>query len=127
MERKIGEIFEYNGEWYQCVKNDNTCTGCALFDKPCNDNGVMFGECYYVERSDRTSVIFKKLKKAGEPIIVIGRTFQKFTNSNSCVGCVFCNENNGCDKCCYMDEPCLDNEIWIEIKQRKEDMEEKKE
>ena len=20
MERKIGEIFEYNGEWYQCVE-----------------------------------------------------------------------------------------------------------
>lgn len=26
MERKIGEIFEYNGEWYQCVKGD--CTKC---------------------------------------------------------------------------------------------------
>lgn len=24
MERKIGEIFEYNGEWYQCVEG-NSC------------------------------------------------------------------------------------------------------
>ena len=31
MERKIGEIFEYNGEWYQCVKGD--CTKCDFFIK----------------------------------------------------------------------------------------------
>ncbi len=30
MERKIGEIFEYNGEWYQCVKDttDEDCGEC---------------------------------------------------------------------------------------------------
>ena len=26
-ERKIGEIFEYNGDWYQCIKG-NTCNDC---------------------------------------------------------------------------------------------------
>lgn len=29
MEWEIGEIFEYNGEWYQCVGHPyNECTDC---------------------------------------------------------------------------------------------------
>ena len=130
MERKIGEIFEFGGEWYQCVECDS-CGKCSLRTTECGSStksdlaDEVFGECSKIRRSDSKHAIFKKLEKVGEPIIVIGRTFQKFTNSDSCVGCVFCNENNGCDKCCYMDESCLDNEIWIEIKQNKEDMEEK--
>ena len=33
MERKIGEIFEYEGEWYQCVEDSmyDYCRGCASF------------------------------------------------------------------------------------------------
>ena len=30
MERKIGEIFEYKGEWYQCVIG-YSCYDCAFF------------------------------------------------------------------------------------------------
>lgn len=33
MERKVGEIFEYNGEWYQCVeqpKQHDCFTVCEL-------------------------------------------------------------------------------------------------
>ena len=58
MERKIGEIFEYNGEWYQCVKSDGTCNGCVGKFQPysfCNG----FKEC--------VGKIFKKLEKVGEP------------------------------------------------------------
>ena len=37
MERKIGEIFEYNGEWYQCVPN-----------KECNeDRGLRAGIFFF--------------------------------------------------------------------------------
>lgn len=32
MERKVGEIFEYNGEWYQCVEGTG-CYKCAFYDK----------------------------------------------------------------------------------------------
>ena len=32
MERKVGEIFEYNGEWYQCVEGIG-CYRCAFYDK----------------------------------------------------------------------------------------------
>lgn len=58
MEHKIGEIFEYNGEWYQCVKSDGTCNGCVGKFQPysfCKD----FKRC--------VGKIFKKLEKVGEP------------------------------------------------------------
>lgn len=32
MERKVGEIFEYNGEWYQCMEGIG-CYRCAFYDK----------------------------------------------------------------------------------------------
>lgn len=34
MERKVGEIFEYNGEWYQCVECDS-CGKCSLRTTEC--------------------------------------------------------------------------------------------
>lgn len=34
MERKIGEIFEYNGEWYQCIHTKSFgCENCDLATK----------------------------------------------------------------------------------------------
>ena len=57
---KIGEIFEYNGEWYQCVKSDGTCNGCVGKFQPysfCNG----FKEC--------VGKIFKKLEKVGDPYL----------------------------------------------------------
>ena len=65
MEHKIGEIFEYNGEWYQCMKG-NTCNDCAFYRSSCGSlNGK--GSCRYNFREDATNVIFKKLEKVGEP------------------------------------------------------------
>ena len=93
MERKIGEIFEYNGEWYQCVKSDGTCNGCVGKFQPysfCNG----FKECI--------GKIFKKLEKVGEPYTNGCKLFQRyklFTPTNELVN--------------------------LEIKQNKEDMEEK--
>ena len=60
MERKIGEIFEINGEWYQCVKSNGTCNGCVGKFQPysfCNG----FKEC--------VGKIFKKLEKVGDPYL----------------------------------------------------------
>ena len=64
MERKIGEIFEYNGEWYQCVKG-HTCGECS-FNKS-SWNCLFDGTPYCSDRSDEIEVIFKKLEKVGEP------------------------------------------------------------
>lgn len=79
MERKIGEIFEYNGEWYQCVQGDG-CNACAFANTDCD--AIPVGDCA-ASRRDRKPVLFKKLEKVGEPYsdensVVSKRLFQKY-------------------------------------------------
>ena len=64
MECKIGEIFEYNGEWYQCVKSVS-CGECAFLNSICIDTPSI--KCCADDRNDNCSVVFKKLEKVGEP------------------------------------------------------------
>ena len=61
MERKIGEIFEYNGEWYQCVEGLN-CRSCCFYGMDCDE--II---CDSGSRKDDRNVAFKKLEKVGEP------------------------------------------------------------
>ena len=113
MERKIGEIFECNGEWYQCVKSDGTCNGCVGKFQPysvCNG----FKEC--------VGKIFKKLEKVGESFphycpsgrIIYFQKYKLFDKSYS--------HNTEYIMCDFNE----DGIISIEIKQTKKDMEEKK-
>ena len=111
MERKIGEIFEYNGEWLQCVKSDGTCNGCVgKFQSYSFCNGF----------KERVGKIFKKLEKVGEPYeyfvqhkgIVMLQPYKLFTTP--IINGVVCNVNYDT------------NTIDLEIKQNKEDMEENK-
>lgn len=115
MERKIGEIFKLNGEWYQCVESKHdACTDCAF--NPINGIGYnCSGSCAYKQ------VIFKKLEKVGKPYsdyCPTGRIiyFQRYR--------------------CYQKPTIEGNIIWhwaddtlididIEIKQKQEDMKEK--
>ena len=61
MERKIGEIFTYNGKTYQVVK-DNTCEGCAFMKNGhCLSISKLLGLCSYTNRTDKTGVIFKEI------------------------------------------------------------------
>lgn len=113
MERKIGEIFEYNGEWYQCVKGD--CTKCDFFIKrgcvsPLNT------VCGKRIRKDKQNVIFKKLEKVGEPFTSVGKLYQyyKVFDIDTVYGDVFWCVHNYKAKT-----------LTIEIKQNKEDMEDK--
>lgn len=62
MERKIGEIFEYNGEWYQCIENEN-CRLCSFYELDCKKVET----CIKDLRTDKKFVIYKKLEKVGEP------------------------------------------------------------
>ena len=106
MERKIGEIFEYKGEWYQCVESDGICNGCVgTFQSYsfCND----FEEC--------VGKIFKKLEKIGEPFIIKGKKYQRYITH---VHPYILNELSSI--------PIDDSSVLIEIKQTQEDMEEKK-
>lgn len=68
IERKIGEIFEHNGEWYQCVEQPEKYdkTVCALCAFQGNGNCEL-DMCSGTYRSDKKSVIFKKLEKVGGP------------------------------------------------------------
>lgn len=116
MERKVGEIFEYNGEWYQCVEGLG-CYRCAFYD-----NNICIADNQHCTcRSDKKNVIFKKLEKVGEPCKSIGLsiangitvqlyiTHSKPLLSANIQGCIL-----------------NDNLIAIELKQNKEDMNKKK-
>ena len=126
MERNVGEIFEYNGEWYQCmhVPQKHSCKLCDLRGLCCDNNGVKIVTCAWRHRKDNTSVIFKKLEKVGEPTMLDGKLVQKIlkTDRYSCNGCCF--ESPECDKA--DNDLCCEYEIYVEIKQNKEDMEEEK-
>ena len=59
MERKIGEIFTYNGKTYQVVKA-NTCKNCAFFNTRCNFfQTLVAGTCTPGGRKDNINVAFK--------------------------------------------------------------------
>ena len=121
MERKIGEIFEYNGEWYQCVEGKTICSECDLRNIICQRDTSIdnpFKECSGNYRTDKKNIIFKKLEKVGEPYMLEDKKFQKYRVFHT---------------------PYIYNKIdysWrsfadpyyisLEIKQSKEDMEEKK-
>lgn len=61
MERKIGEIFTYNGKTYQILKATDGCKGCTFFRiQP----GTCINEiesCFAEDRGDKTSIIFKEI------------------------------------------------------------------
>ena len=120
MEYKIGEIFEYNGVWFQCVEsNNNQCTGCN-FAEPCpySDKAVQnMGFCSSMFRNDSKSVIFKKLEKIGEPYEFDGHLFQSYHTFEVPIF----TENYATIR-----ELGNNSKISIEIKQNKEEMGEKK-
>lgn len=125
MERKVGEIFEYNGEWYQCmhVPQKHSCKLCDLRGLCCDNNEVKIVTCVWRHREDNTSVIFKKLKKVGEPEIINGKKVQSIVTGY--VGCAFCTFKKG--GACLSGGTCKNRgtRIYVEIKQNKEDMEER--
>ena len=61
MERKIGEVFTYNGKTYQVVQSI-VCSHCAFRGKLCGLIESSAGNCMTSNRSDKTSVIFKEIK-----------------------------------------------------------------
>lgn len=65
MERKIGEIFEVDGQWYQCVQGN-----CEVCDFSRDEHTCLLGvsNCVKFRRNnDCKAVAFKKLEKVGEP------------------------------------------------------------
>lgn len=122
MQHKINEIFELDGEWYQCLKG-SLCTECAFR----STDKCHLQHCTPAMRTDDTSVIYQKLKEKGEPITSKGRTFQKLKINNlNCNNCVFYTSNQTCCKDDYIEDICGIYDLWVEIKQNQEDMEKNK-
>ena len=128
MERKIGEIFNIDNEWYQVVKsNGEWCKGCAFYEKGCKAKYADVGNCG-TSREDWTQVIFKKLEKVGEPLKIHNRLVLKVkADAYKCMRCCFYSKGK-CEltmqECEHYD--CGEENKFIEIKETKEDMEEKK-
>lgn len=122
MERKIGEVFEYNGEWYQCVKDDFpfNCQKCCFYngaDKECS--AELIGYCSSEFRSDEKEIIFKKLEKVGEPFRFSGSLiFQKYVLPIS-------NPAYKGDRSLFFSAPS-DTFMYVKLEQNQENMEEKK-
>lgn len=128
MERKVGEIFEYNGEWYQCIECDS-CGKCSLRTTECGSGtksdiaDEVFGECSKVRRIDNKHAIFKKLEKVGEPFTcnyygdsrLIMMQEYKVYNTHM----IYLN-----NALMYVTDK-MHGRIAIELKQSKKDMEEK--
>ena len=111
MERKIGEIFEYDGEWYQCMESqDGSCKHCDMnFEGKCP---IPIKECTESGRSDKSYVIFKKLEKVGEPYNIGKKVFQRYE--------VFIKPYIFNDEFFTVNTPVEDLYISIEIKHNKD-------
>lgn len=100
MERKVGEIFEYNGEWYQCVEQPKQYD-CATVCELCSFNVIGncdLDKCSGTYRSDSKSVIFKKLEKIKDPFVFNNMLYQRLKSIDNlvCAHCTFFNESCSC-------------------------------
>lgn len=121
MERKIGEVFEYKGEWYQCVNTGFSCADCDI-KGDCYDEHI--GACSGSLRTDGKAVRFKKLEKVGEPFtcnyygdnrLLTIQEYQAYDINISSINNIPMYVSNYKHK-----------RIAIELKQNQKDMEEKK-
>ena len=61
MERKVGEVFTYNGKIYQVVESIR-CNGCAFNrSAKCSTIREPLGSCDPIRRKDRINVVFKEI------------------------------------------------------------------
>ena len=124
MERKIGEIFEYNGEWYQCLESNSCrCDYCEFGELAhCHEIACASGE-----RSDNEEVYFKKLEKVGEPYVVHDHSRNEdVTVQDYKLYEIMGARYNGPDTLDFCPHGKIEEIVGIEIKQNKEEMEEKK-
>lgn len=110
MERKIGEIFKYKGEWYQCIKEVYDCQGCCS-DIDYFTCSIKTPCCSSIYREDGKNVIFKKLRKIGEPRTVTIHGDERVIQEYKLYDINFCKKD---DTLMYITD---NKHIAIEIKQ----------
>ena len=124
MEWKIGEIKQVNGEWYQCIEQPEKYdkTVCDLCDFHYIGNCEL-DRCSGTYRSDKKSIIFKKLEKIGEP-------YEYYVSKKGIIQVqdyLLADPNHTVYNKIEGVYDYLDDKVVIEIKQNKEEgMEEKK-
>ena len=125
MERKIGEIFNYDGKTLEVVETkSDTCYQCCFKenDGRCSKNKSKVGECEMIKRSDRRPVIFVEVKnkskeqpqqtetpkelKIGETFEYKGRKLKAIEKEgiDDCDGCVLFKED--CKRVHYLVGEC---------------------
>ena len=66
-ERKVGEVFEFEGHKLKVVdKGTYKCNECLFYRRECSLIRNVIGSCLEVHRTDKKSVIFVKVKD-GQP------------------------------------------------------------
>lgn len=63
MERKIGEVFEFEGKKIEVKAASNGCDGCFLKEKCCIDSADLVGTCGALDRTDGKNVIFVEVQE----------------------------------------------------------------
>lgn len=73
MEHKLGEIFEYKGDWYQYVKDDmiEYCHGCPSFKDLTCTTGYGSHDCWLEAKC-------RKLQPVGDPCPLHGHIVQRY-------------------------------------------------
>lgn len=76
MEHKLGEIFEYKGDWYQYVKDDmiEYCHGCPSFKDLTCTTGYGSHDCWLEAKC-------RKLQPVGDPCPLHGHIVQRYTGA----------------------------------------------
>ena len=111
MERRIGEVFEYQGKIFRVKEAEGKiCEGCSFLTKcTCEIKGEV-GWCGCGTRSDKKNVIFVEVKEQQEPETVkerkIGEKFDYYgktlevveTKSDTCYQCCFKEETGRCSR-----------------------------
>lgn len=72
MERKEGEIFQYNEvRLLVCVDPSDSCIGCYFNEKDCQSDQILniVGRCGNDLRKDKINVIFKEIKTENKSIL----------------------------------------------------------
>lgn len=67
MERKVGEVFEFEGKKIKVIKgNHPDCEGCFFKEKVCNEKKEIIGYCTWFKRSKNDDVIFKEINESDD-------------------------------------------------------------
>ena len=118
-ERNIGEVFEVNGKWYQCVEaneNDN-CNACDLQGLCILMQGKQHvGNCMNW-RTDNKRTVYKKLEKVGEQFLYKGKKMQSYIRATDEL---ICNWNNNLLLLEHGDSDIIDIEIKQDIGVKKQ-------